>query len=84
MPGRAVIWAGVWMGGTILVEEHVATALPLLHSGKPWLIAAAIAALVVLLYALRRRAHAAPETKLTQGVGRNVVGGIGDGGRCKV
>ncbi len=65
--GSAVIWAGVWMGGTILVEEHVATALPLLHSGKPWLIAAAIAALVVLLYALRRRAHPSPETKLTQG-----------------
>ena len=42
----AVLWAGAWIGATLLVEEHVAAVLPFLRAAKPWLFVAAILALV--------------------------------------
>ena len=57
----ALLWAGVWVGGTILVEDHVATVLTLIRAGRPWLPAgAALAFVTVLLVAYRRRAKAEP------------------------
>jgi len=57
----APIWAGVWAGGTLLVEEHVAGALILVHAARPWLLAMAgtVVAAAALLLLLRRR-HAEP------------------------
>jgi membrane protein DedA with SNARE-associated domain len=56
----ALIWAGAWIGGTILVEEHVASALALVHASRPWLLAgAALVVAVLLLLAYRwRTGHA--------------------------
>jgi membrane protein DedA with SNARE-associated domain len=52
----APIWAGVWVGGTLLVEEHVAAALTLVHSSRPWLLAgAALVVAALLLWAYRSR-----------------------------
>lgn len=54
----ALIWAGVWVGGTVMVEEHVASALALVHAGRPWLLAGAallVLAVLVLAYRWRRR-----------------------------
>ncbi|MGD9512389.1 MAG: DedA family protein [Geminicoccaceae bacterium] len=52
----ALIWASVWVGGTLIVEEHVAAALTLVHAARPWLLAIAgtIVAAAVLLLLLRR------------------------------
>ena len=52
----ALIWASVWVGGTLLVEQHVARALTLVHAARPWLLAIAgtIVVAAVLLLLLRR------------------------------
>lgn len=50
----APLWAGAWMAATILVEDHAASALALVHAGRPWLLTAAafvVLALVALAYA---------------------------------
>jgi membrane protein DedA with SNARE-associated domain len=52
--GSAVLVA-FWVGGTWLVDEHLAMILPLVRAGKPWLIAVAALGLVALLFHLRRR-----------------------------
>ncbi len=50
----ALAWAAVWIGGTLLIEEHVAGVLPALRSAKPWLFLAACLGLVALVWWLRR------------------------------
>ena len=55
----ALVWAAVWMGATILIDEHVAAVLPVLRAAKPWLVATAILGLMALIWRLRRRRAAA-------------------------
>ena len=50
-----LLWAGVWVGATWLVDEHVATILPALRAAAPWLIAAACLGLAALIFSLRQR-----------------------------
>ena len=56
----AVIWAGAWIGATLLVEEHVAAVLPFLRAAKPWLFIAAMAAMAGVAWHLRRRRREPP------------------------
>lgn len=55
------LWVALWVGGPWLADEHAAAILPLIHAGRPWLIAAAVAGAAALLLHLRaRRAEAVP------------------------
>lgn len=59
-----LIWADVWIGATLLIEEHVAALLAFLRAAEPWLFLAAILALLELVRRLRRRRREpAPETR---------------------
>jgi membrane protein DedA with SNARE-associated domain len=51
----APIWAGAWVGGALLIDEHVARLLPMLRSAKPWLFLAVLLGLALLLWRLRSR-----------------------------
>jgi membrane protein DedA with SNARE-associated domain len=51
----AILWAAAWIGATLLVEEHVGAILPFLHTAKPWLLLAALLAVVGMALYLRRR-----------------------------
>jgi membrane protein DedA with SNARE-associated domain len=51
----ASIWAGAWVGGALLIDEHVARLLPMLRSAKPWLFLAVLLGLALLLWRLRSR-----------------------------
>jgi membrane protein DedA with SNARE-associated domain len=53
----ALLWATIWVGATWLVDEHVATVLPVLRAAAPWLIAAACLGVAALLFSLRRKAE---------------------------
>lgn len=51
----AIVWAGAWMGATLLVEEHIASLLPFLQAAKPLLVVGALLAVAGLTWRLWRR-----------------------------
>ena len=51
----SVVFVGLWVGGTWLLDEHLAAILPLVHGSRPWLIGTAALAVAGLLAWLWRR-----------------------------
>jgi membrane protein DedA with SNARE-associated domain len=51
----STVLVAFWVGGAWLVDEHLALLLPLVRTGKPWLIAAAVLGLAALVFHLYRR-----------------------------
>jgi membrane protein DedA with SNARE-associated domain len=51
----SALFVGLWVGGAWLLDEHLAAVLPLVHGLRPWLIGAAVLAVMGLLAWLWRR-----------------------------